>query len=146
MELLGITYISKALVEFDSSKLTELSIQAGKKNQLLGITGYLYFEKNQFFQYIEGTEEVVRNLLDTIRKDTRHQVLHFIHLPIPSKKFPSWNMRYLSKSQLYQLRLENIVMKNMEVMSKVNTFDEDQQKEIILRMIDRLSSLQSMLG
>ena len=55
-------------------------------------------------------------------------------------------MRYISKSQLYQLRLENIVMKNMEVMSKLDIFDETQQKEIILRMIDRLSSLQNMLG
>jgi len=44
----ALVYISQAEVEFSQDGLVELAVKAAAHNASVGITGYLWFQKNQF--------------------------------------------------------------------------------------------------
>ena len=68
--LLGILYISKAQIEFNTSDLVSLGEKASGKNQQIRYHGLiLYFERGDFLQYIEGSPEQVVALMKTIELD-----------------------------------------------------------------------------
>ena len=88
-------YNSYAAVEFSDERLKELLIAAREKNKRLGITGMLYFFKDQFIQLIEGDEAVVKQLAATIAADERHR--YFVVLKegdIDQPFFSDWTMGF----------------------------------------------------
>ncbi len=117
----GILYISLAKHNFTSNELDTLVCNASNYNQKYGITGYLYFEKGYFLQYIEGEESVIDVLIHTIQKDPRHEVINILEdQDIIARRFPTWHMHQLAKSSLIQLNIENILMDYMTNDSKQN--------------------------
>ena len=74
----GVVYVSEALVYFDKMALESLAAEAAALNFDRGITGYLYFEKDRFVQYIEGDDDTVDELMEVIGRDARHRVLHSV--------------------------------------------------------------------
>ena len=88
-----VAYRSVAVEPFDDSTVTTLAEQSASKNEKLEITGYLYFDSGQFFQYIEGTEESVKALYHSIASDTRHKITHKIEFSGQAEQiFPNWRM------------------------------------------------------
>ena len=66
-------YASTATQPFDEEALRTLVQHARQKNKGLGITGMLVHRNGSFLHVLEGEEEAVRRLYDTIRTDDRHQ-------------------------------------------------------------------------
>ncbi len=143
--LLGILYISKAQIEFNTSDLVSLGEKASGKNQQIGITGYLYFERGDFLQYIEGSPEQVVALMKTIELDIRHRVINQEHAKVDERKFPDWHMQYLSPAKLREINMEHVMMKHLENFKGFKGSDIINPEEIILRMVDQLSSVKSKL-
>lgn len=149
--LKGIIYLSKATIEFNEVSLLKLATEAAKRNQLSGITGYLYFVKGTFFQYFEGDEESVKYLWEKIAVDPRHKIVNTLHnQDISNRKFPSWNMKYITNDMLTVINLENLVIERMEYIKKINDItqmqnDYSEKEEAVWRMVDKISRLANSL-
>lgn len=143
--LLGVVYISKATKDFELQELFDLTAKASAKNKEQRITGYLYFEKGNFLQYIEGDTNVVAQLMKDIEQDTRHEVIKVLkNEHLQAKKFPSWHMQYITREMLSQITMENLIIDRLNYIKKIdeipNVHIDGAEKEApVWRMIDELS-------
>lgn len=71
------------------------------KNKHLGITGLLIFDGDYFCQYLEGTENAVRALIESIKMDKRHTNFKtlFEDYTETSRRFESWSIAYATMEQ-----------------------------------------------
>jgi hypothetical protein len=94
------TLISLAYVSSESRKMTAQDIEAilekaREKNAKLNITGMLLYRNGYFIQALEGEEEDVVNLYNTIAKDERHSnVLMVGREDISERSFSDWSMGF----------------------------------------------------
>ena len=71
------------------------------KNTAAGITGMLLYKGGNLMQAMEGEEETVRRLYDTIRHDPRHcGVLMLTEYMITERQFGEWSMGFRNLSDL----------------------------------------------
>ncbi|MEW7277240.1 BLUF domain-containing protein [Aquimarina sp. 2201CG1-2-11] len=141
----GLVYISKTIHEFNFEELHELSEKAANYNKQYGITGYLYYEKKYFLQYIEGKNKDIDRLIENIENDDRHEVLSIqVIKDISERKFPAWHMHQLTKSSLMQINMENVLIDYLSYCSKNE--GRDINTESIWRMIDKLSKFRKRLS
>ena len=67
--------------------------EAVARNGLEGITGLLYTEQDSFLQVIEGPEESILSLLQSLEADDRHRDLQILlDQPIDRREFGDWTM------------------------------------------------------
>ncbi len=90
-----IGYVSSAAVEFTKPQLRDLLERSRDKNQRLAITGLLLYRDGNFMQVMEGTEQTVRKLYETVRQDSRHKdIFTLFEECIPERDFPDWSMAF----------------------------------------------------
>ncbi len=90
-----ISYISGTVHNFSEQDLQDLLKKARAKNSAKNITGFLVFDGTHFFQLLEGDEESVRGLYDTISSDPRHKnVTTLMEQNIDDRLLPDWSMQY----------------------------------------------------
>ena len=70
--LTTLIYQSQSEAEFSDLDLINLTIAACKKNKAIQVTGILLFNGSEFFQVLEGEEEVIDLLFCHISEDQRH--------------------------------------------------------------------------
>lgn len=88
-------YISTAAVPFSKQDLLDLLAQSREKNLRLGITGMLLYKSGMSQQLLEGTEEAVRSLFETIRSDPRHRgIIKAVDGFQDERQFPDWFMGF----------------------------------------------------
>lgn len=144
MNLACVVYVSEALVYFDDASLDELASFAAQKNSQFDITGYLYYQKGIFIQYVEGSKAHVQHLFSNIKKDSRHKVLNMqTDETLLQRKFPLWEMRQLKKDELSQINMENILIDYMKHCARMQ--NKIVNKEIIWRIVDKLSKLRGQI-
>lgn len=86
-------YISFANGVVRRADLTALARQSARDNEGLGVTGVLFYDNGLFMQFLEGEEQVVRDLLAKIARDRRHSRLTVVvESPVPARHFPGWHM------------------------------------------------------
>lgn len=125
--MFALVYVSRAAASFDDGALRKLADQSSEKNSRLQITGYLNFSRARanFFQYLEGPQQAVLDLMAEIERDERHQVVNVAHLgEIESRAFPNWSMRYLDSDYFHALRMEDALETILLTMNE-RTFDRD---------------------
>lgn len=144
----GVVYVSEALVYFDNMALESLAAESAALNFERGVTGYLYFEKDRFVQYIEGDEDTVDELMDVIARDTRHRVLHSVtEDDLSERRFPSWHMRQLRRNELVQVKLEHLLTDYLVYLdSRDKERAERRSRSLVWGMVNRLSDLRGTLG
>lgn len=96
-DLFNLAYISKNTIKGSPDEIKEqlrtILASAHKNNPAKGITGALLYSGGYFCQVIEGPQEVLEELFETIQMDDRHgdvTVLHFD--PIEARGFSEWAM------------------------------------------------------
>lgn len=97
-------YASYAKQDFSDDDLTELLIKARINNSKLGITGMLIHRAGNFIQVLEGEEDAVKGLYETIKADKRHAGEIIISEgEINERQFEKWAMdfRNYSKNALF---------------------------------------------
>lgn len=143
--LKGLVYRSRALASFDQAQLKSLADHAAANNEDLGITGYLYYENGYFLQYIEGPPTLLEDLMMKIAEDPRHQVLSVLRSEeLGQRKFPTWQMRWLSQSVLVSIRMEHI-LSDFLVMLEENTVERSIRNEKnVWEMVDQISRFQGI--
>ena len=90
-----IVYASSASQLFAKSDLQALLQKARKNNTELSVTGMLLYKDGNFLQALEGDQEVVIKLLETIGRDPRHKgVLTLLRGTTEQRLFPDWSMGF----------------------------------------------------
>jgi len=119
--LLGLIYISRSTAEFNVGALRQLATTAAVKNKDLNVTGYLYFDQGYFLQYIEGHFQTIRDLMQTISQDERHDIIKILERDgLTKRKFPRWHMQYLSMNFMKLIKMEDILIENMLKMERMD--------------------------
>lgn len=145
-ELRSLSYLSKARRVLNVKEVQELARAAAETNAKLGITGYLYAHTGHYFQYLEGPEPALSELMTSIAKDKRHQILHQHDLGgLKTRRFEGWSMRYLPASALSKLGLEHLLFELVQDATTVG-YSEGWVREKITGILDKLSQFQTMLN
>lgn len=136
----AILYLSQATIDFDEDMLDELARKAAICNATHNITGYLWFKKGQFIQYIEGEEEQLKTLMASIETDPRHKVLNsLVQDKLTRQRFPSWSMRYISQKMAYEIGLETILRDQLLFMNTLGKRGKEFSKNL-WRIVDTISN------
>lgn len=101
--MIHLVYVSTALNEMDDDELLSLLAQARDRNRRQGITGMLLYSNGNFFQVLEGEENDVGEVYESILKDKRnHGNIVIVKERISERSFPNWSMgfRKLSENDL----------------------------------------------
>lgn len=100
-DLLTMLYRSRATVPFGATELFDLVKGARRRNRLRSVTGALFFEDGQFYQWIEGPEQAVSPLFTTIGRDPRHSDIEVLSVgPTDTRVFADWNLRLYRNRRL----------------------------------------------
>ena len=138
--LYTLIYVSRAQVPFSDDELKRLVDKAKTRNRSLGISGYLCSFGQTFIQYLEGDESRVAILMDSIKKDKRHEVLNYIELDkIENRLFPDWGMRLITNEQLIETQLEQVLREMLTGLHQ-KALEDQGLKRILKSMIDRIAT------
>ena len=97
--LIHLIYNSAATCAFTEEDFSVMLRKARSKNASLDITGMLLYIEGCFFQVLEGPENAVNALAETIRQDSRHtRMTTIIREPIVKRAFSEWTMGFTQMS------------------------------------------------
>lgn len=97
--LYSLAYISKNAID-EANQAVEAQIKlildaAHRNNPALGVTGALLYSGGWFCQVLEGEEDVLDELFETIQMDPRHNQVTVLHFDeIETRGFDEWAMAY----------------------------------------------------
>ncbi len=137
-----LAYISKADVPISLDELTDLSNKAGVRNQSINVTGMLLYHNGAFFQFLEGNEQVVRDLYEHIAKDPRHSNCDIIYThEAGTRLFSDWFTRHISFEYLEDI-LGKEVGEDLEDLMAGEIIDQAETGRIINKVTSLVSSRQ----
>ena len=93
MHLIG--YMSESLIPADEidDTIAEIVAEAQLRNITEGITGILFYHEGKFIQLVEGYQSSLRQLIDRISHDPRHNNLQFfLDEQVLHRTCPEWSM------------------------------------------------------
>lgn len=89
-----LVYISRARVAWTDADLDALAALSSAHNARCDVTGLLLFDGTRFIQALEGPEEAVRETMDRIAADPRHDTIQYVGQgPAAQRQFGSWAMQ-----------------------------------------------------
>ena len=101
-----VVYVSTASEPMDDEDLAELLAQSRERNARNDITGMLLYKDSRFIQLLEGHEENVQKIFDSIRRDDRHYDVQLLWLRYAQfREFPDWTMGF---QNVDKLKLESL--------------------------------------
>ena len=100
--LYNLVYCSRETAGVDKATVDGIIAVARRRNPLNGITGLLVYGSGIFFQWLEGPRDRVTQLMDNIKRDTRHDTI----VPLTESEevrerlFPDWAMELVSTDDI----------------------------------------------
>jgi hypothetical protein len=106
--MIRLKYVSRMAQGLSEEEINQLSEDAARNNATLDITGVLFTSGGLFVQVLEGPEEDVEELYETIASDPRHRDVLLLDMErnVEERLFPGWSMRRLFVDQEARDRLE----------------------------------------
>lgn len=102
MNLTSVTYTSLARLDLESTDLEDIHRTAREQNAMDGITGLLVFNGTHFLQIIEGSEGAIDELLEKLRRDSRHSGFEVRdRRKVERRSFPDWSMELVRVNASY---------------------------------------------
>lgn len=93
MSINQMIYISQATRKMSASDLHEILKVAQDNNQLIDVTGSLFYNGGWFLQVLEGPTDTLKKLYHKIEKDLRHKNSRIIYdEPARFRTFTRWTM------------------------------------------------------
>ena len=93
MDIKSLTYTSLARLDLQVSDLEDIHRAARELNAIDGITGLLVFNGTHFLQIVEGARDVIDDLLERLKRDSRHTGLEVRDQHrVTQRSFPDWSM------------------------------------------------------
>jgi hypothetical protein len=104
--LLSIAYVSVAAKPMSDEDVAKILTRARANNGRGGITGALLYHGGRFIQILEGADDQVRALFESIASDPQHRSVQKVReKTIGERQFPEWTMgfRDLTDASVKQL-------------------------------------------
>ena len=99
--LFHLVYVSTASAPMDDRELAALLEQARDRNARNNITGMLLFKDGRFIQLLEGQEEDVQRIFDSVRRDERHHGVRVLWSRYAQyREFPDWTMGFQNVDEM----------------------------------------------
>ncbi len=90
-----LAYRSVAVSPPAESELQSLVRSSQARNQALGLTGVLLYDHGTFFQWLEGPEEGLSRVWNSIQRDPRHRDVTVLRdEPIGERAFEGWDLKF----------------------------------------------------
>lgn len=95
----AISYVSTASGELNQKDIEDILQNAEKRNNQGDITGLLLYSEGNFFQVIEGVEEKVKKLFETIKRDKRHlNIIKLFETSIHKPSFDGYKSDFITET------------------------------------------------
>lgn len=134
-----LTYFSSAVSSTTEPVIVEIVNLSREKNARLGITGVLLYINGRIVQVLEGQQQAVENLYESIKADPRHtDVRTVISQPITKRSFSHWYMGYETLTTRQYEEVQDIIPVDLQ--------DEslgDADQPVIVRMLKGFFDLNS---
>ena len=135
-DLYRLAYISKNRItgtnEEIKAEIEDILAKAHDNNPSLNVTGALLYSGGYFCQVIEGSEDDLEELFETIQMDNRHGEVTVLHFePAENRIFSEWSMAFAGIDP--QMRFDIHGIKESK--------DELKMKEVGKELVDTLDNL-----
>ncbi|MGR8931984.1 MAG: BLUF domain-containing protein [Gammaproteobacteria bacterium] len=95
MSLYCLVYTSVSTQKMSDNDLKNLLEKSRLKNQGSNITGMLLYLDPYFIQVLEGEQDTIDKIFNTISQDARHQKVSIIYKqPLDKRYFSNWSMGF----------------------------------------------------
>ena len=121
----AISYVSTANPALSETEIQETLNFSKDWNNNHNITGILLYSQGNFFQVLEGEEQVLKDLFDRIKADERHHnVITIFQKEIPNIQFDGYEADFISLDDRYndenfETYLAQISLLNPSIQSSV---------------------------
>jgi hypothetical protein len=89
-----LVYRSRAVQPLSSLDLYKLTLAAQSRNRAESITGLVLYDKDSFFQWLEGPAEGLERIMLSIRNDPRHTDIEVLdNQSADTRMFAEWSMK-----------------------------------------------------
>ncbi|TSE03595.1 BLUF domain-containing protein [Aquimarina algiphila] len=115
-----ISYVSTVNPDISNSDISELMDYVSSHNNAINITGILIYSEGNFFQILEGKEELVKMMFERIKKDSRHyNIIKMLYKEIKKTSFTEYHSSFTvisngSSQEELQLFLQKEKINNPE--------------------------------
>ena len=93
--IFSLTYVSSAVQKMNEDELRAIVESSRRNNERLSITGMLLYKDGNFMQTLEGTNESVTTLMNSIDRDPRHRgVIRLQKREVRDRCFGKWPMAF----------------------------------------------------
>lgn len=122
--LFRLVYVSRNKIEGDAAtvenEIAKILMSARKNNEKNNITGALLFSSGIFAQILEGPQEEVESLFETIQEDERHEdCMVLVCDPAERRQFSQWSMAYRGTDTQAKQRFADLVDNQFDVMEEM---------------------------
>jgi hypothetical protein len=119
-QLYNLAYISKNSIKGtpDETKveICDILAAAHRNNPKKGITGALLYSGGYFCQVIEGPQDVLEELFESIQMDNRHSDVTVLHFePIESRGFNEWAMAFAGIEDTMRFDIDGVLASKDEL-------------------------------
>lgn len=113
-KLYNLAYISRNSIIASEHEVAleikEILNSATKNNPKLGVTGALLYSGGYFCQVIEGPQDVLEELFETIQMDSRHKDVKVLHFEeIVQRGFGEWAMAFAGVDDSMKKEIEGVL-------------------------------------
>lgn len=138
MSIYSLSYHSRNLVEdltLDSlSEMNKILEVALSRNSANGVTGALMFNEGKFTQVLEGDQDAVKKIFDSIQRDPRHTDVSVLATQTArARRFSSWAMAFVGTSSAARAYYNNYTV-TTPLFAK--TVQQDKLCQLMLEMIE----------
>lgn len=122
--MICIVYISSMKREYSPDELYEIAEKFQIYNNANGITGLMIYHNRNIMQYIEGEDNVIKNIYKKIINDTRHHnIIKLIEETSLKRRVEDWNICFEEKSKYTFLQFVELCINNIQNSSLIKLFN-----------------------
>jgi hypothetical protein len=93
--MISLIYVSTSVKLLNADELLDILRVSRDNNEKYDLTGMLLYKGGNFMQVLEGPEDQVMSLYESIKKDPRHKdVATLSKEQIQVRQFPKWEMAF----------------------------------------------------
>lgn len=126
--LYQLSYISRSAIignhQTVENEIANILQVAQSNNRSKDITGALLYSGGYFCQVIEGTQENIEALFESIQMDARHRAVTVLNYePITSRQFGDWQMALAGIEEPLRFHIDDLVEDATQI--KIKESDRD---------------------
>ncbi len=97
-----LVYRSQAVRPLSPPELQALTSVAQARNGREAITGLMLYDRNRFYQWLEGPADGVGRVMSSIRNDPRHTNIEVLdERPVERRSFADWSMKLATPGPIF---------------------------------------------